>query len=228
MIRTLLIATFLLPAHHAFAACHADPERLGAHYVETRTVNEPEMGESSHFSIWRGDRQIAHEYTDTHITELWEKGASERMRLVRYFEQHERGIEYQPGEEGLETSREAWLTKSRLIPANMLAGMEMKRASGQACERTEHYEKQEHGLTIHIAWLPGLNLVKSASWETENTRTELRLEGTVTDRAEVNAVFARLSDYQTTDFADIGDQESDPFLQKMINLGFTDHDQRGH
>lgn len=160
----------------------------------------------------------------TPSTELWEKGASERMRLVLYFEENQRGIEYQPGEEGLETSKEAWLKKSRLIPADMLAGMELSGTSGQSCEQAEHSEKQEESLSIRIEWLPGPKPVKSATWETENTRTELVLKEIVTDPADVDAVFTRLSDYQTTDFADIGDQESDPFLQKMINLGFTGHD----
>jgi hypothetical protein len=227
MIRILLFATFSLSAHDTFAACDVNPERLGARYVETRTVIEPEKEEITHLTVWRGDRQIAHEYTDKRVTELWEKGASERMRLVLYFEENQRGIEYQPGEEGLETSNEAWLNKSHLIPADMLTSMELKDTSGQACVRTEFYEKQEEGLSIRIEWLPEPKLVKSATWATENTRIELVLEETVTDPADVDAVFARLSDYQTTDFADIGDQESDPFLQKMINLGFTGHD-HGH
>ena len=227
MIRILLFATVILSTANTFAACEANPDRLGARYVETQTVVEPEKEEISHLTVWRGDRQIAHEYTDKHITELWEKGASERMRLVLYFEENQRGIEYQPGEEGLETSKEAWLKKSRLIPADKLAGMELSGTSGQSCEQAEHYEKQEEGLSIRIEWLPGPKLVKSATWETENTRTELVLEEIVTDPADVDAVFTRLSDYQTTDFADIGDQESDPFLQKMINLGFTRHD-HGH
>jgi hypothetical protein len=35
------------------------------------------------------------------------------------------------------------------------------------------------------------------------------------------------SAYQSTDFADIGDNESDPFFRKMINLGFIEHSASG-
>ncbi len=43
----------------------------------------------------------------------------------------------------------------------------------------------------------------------------------------INQFFAQRANYQSTDFADIGDNESDPFLIKMINLGFIDHSASG-
>ena len=36
----------------------------------------------------------------------------------------------------------------------------------------------------------------------------------------MNVNFALWQQYELTDYADIGDNESDPFLAKMINLGF--------
>ena len=224
MIRTLLLISSLLLAQNAIAECETNPGFLGARYVETRSVIEPEKETVRHFAIWRSERQIAHEHSDSHLTELWEKGASERMRLVLYFEEDQRGIEYQPGEEGLESSAEAWYIKSHLIGADMLAGMDKTGDSGHGCDLAEVYEHEKDGQKVRIEWLPAVQLVKTAEWETSQGKTELRLEDTVSDPAQVKAVFARLSDYQTTDFADIGDHESDPFLLKMINLGFTGHD----
>ena len=47
------------------------------------------------------------------------------------------------------------------------------------------------------------------------------------DNKIIDAFFNKNLDYQTTDYADIGDSESDPFLRKMINLGFVEHGSSG-
>ena len=43
----------------------------------------------------------------------------------------------------------------------------------------------------------------------------------------ITQAFRQRANYQTTDFADIGDNEADPFLIKMINLGFIEHGSSG-
>ncbi len=47
------------------------------------------------------------------------------------------------------------------------------------------------------------------------------------DEDKVGDRFAAWDSHDTTDFADIGDNESDPFLLKMINLGFISHGASG-
>jgi hypothetical protein len=48
------------------------------------------------------------------------------------------------------------------------------------------------------------------------------------------AAFALRDDYRTIDYADIGDSEDDPFVRKMIRMGFVSHgasgfyDEHGH
>jgi len=46
-------------------------------------------------------------------------------------------------------------------------------------------------------------------------------------KAQIQQQFALWDAYQTTDYADIGDNEGDPFLAKMINLGFIEHGASG-
>ena len=43
----------------------------------------------------------------------------------------------------------------------------------------------------------------------------------------MKAQFAEWYNYQTTDYAYIGDNENDPFLAKMINQGFVEHGASG-
>lgn len=54
------------------------------------------------------------------------------------------------------------------------------------------------------------------------TRTWL-LTGHESQARPITQQFARLNGGDTTDYADVGDSESDPFLEKRINLGFIEH-----
>jgi len=49
----------------------------------------------------------------------------------------------------------------------------------------------------------------------------------VTEPKKIEEFFRIRGSYQTTDYADIGDNESDPFLLKMMNLGFIKHGASG-
>ena len=40
--------------------------------------------------------------------------------------------------------------------------------------------------------------------------------------ADVSNFFAKRVDYQATDYADIGDDHTDPFLTKMVTQGFIE------
>lgn len=55
----------------------------------------------------------------------------------------------------------------------------------------------------------------------------LTLDKVKFDKAAVMQQFANWDSFQTTDYADIGDNEGDPFLAKMINLGFIEHGASG-
>jgi hypothetical protein len=82
--------------------------------------------------------------------------------------------------------------------------------------------------------MPSVNMVKSLTETTPGMTREWQLKEMVTEDAAVKAAFELRDDYETTDYADIGDNESDPFLLKMINLGHISHgasgfyDEHGH
>ena len=42
------------------------------------------------------------------------------------------------------------------------------------------------------------------------------------EQADINAFFASRYGYQTTDYADIGDDHTDPFLTNMVHQGFIE------
>lgn len=63
--------------------------------------------------------------------------------------------------------------------------------------------------------------------KTDATTIAWTLESIKGDKKSINASFAQRDMYQSTDFADIGDNESDPFLMNMMNLGFIEHGNSG-
>ncbi|WP_411026644.1 hypothetical protein, partial [Salmonella sp. s54395] len=46
-------------------------------------------------------------------------------------------------------------------------------------------------------------------------------------RASMSDTFDRWREWPSTDFADVGDNEADSFLRKMIALGFVEHGASG-
>ena len=46
--------------------------------------------------------------------------------------------------------------------------------------------------------------------------------------ADTNTFFAKRESYQSTDYADIGDDHTDPFLTKMVNQGFIEAGASGY
>jgi hypothetical protein len=89
------------------------------------------------------------------------------------------------------------------------------------------YSSDEHGQTLLLEWLPAMQVVSYYSAKTTQGMIEWRLDDIITDRTIINAAFAQWEGYASTDYADIGDNESDPFLLNMINLGFIEHGSNG-
>lgn len=235
MLRTLTTWALLLatPAM-AMDDCPAEPERLGAFYTISREwgANTPETAtEQEELKLWRAPRRAAHQHPDREQTELWEQAADGRVRLVRLFDSHQRGIEYQPGESGADSGRATWQRRRELVTPDMLDPGRKSDSTGSGCDIIENYRWEDDGVVYELDWLPRWRLVSRYLEHGAGQTVLWRLVRRTDDAAEVDAFFARIDDYLTTDYADIGDNESDPFLQQMIRLGFiTDAHEahRGH
>ncbi len=73
-----------------------------------------------------------------------------------------------------------------------------------------------------MQWDVEQSLLLEYSWQQDNKKEMWTLTEVNHDAKEVDRFFAQRSQYQTTDFADIGDDHSDPFLTKMVTLGFIE------
>ena len=228
MIRFLVLSSFLfIFSHAALATCKTSNSVIGAEYKITTLKKNDNRSHSRHLVLWRNGRQVAHQLSETGITEVWEQTSNGLLRLVRYFDHHHRGIEYQPNEINKGKGNKNWEIKTQLITNKLIKAMQKKSVTGKDCKKTAQYALKSGNKTINLDWLTQPRLVKSYSETTEASKTQWELLRIITDKKQINSIFSVRSNYQTTDYADIGDNESDPFLMKMINLGFVEHGASG-
>ena len=97
LLRTLtlsLMAVVVFTGHAQANTCSSNT--LNANYlVKTKDLHTGKS-QTQHRELWRNNDRVAIHYQETGITELWEKTTHNKLHLIRYFENHERGIEYQP------------------------------------------------------------------------------------------------------------------------------------
>ena len=225
MLKISLLSALLLLSSISSAAEDCSAAQIGATYRATEKRNNSEH--SYILELWRKGKQAIHSYPESHISELWQLAANGRIGSVRYFDEHQRGIEYQPGEKLNEKENRDWSIKSQLVSDSLLQQMELLEKSGEGCERTETYIQNNAGQFMQISWLPEKKLVKEFSHISAGKSIHWVLQSTVEDAEKIAIQMGLRDHYQMTDFADIGDNESDPFLLGMINLGFIEHGTSG-
>ncbi|KPZ56154.1 hypothetical protein AN391_02303 [Pseudoalteromonas sp. P1-13-1a] len=202
--------------------CDIDSAQLKADYKITNTHNHEQSTQS--LTLWRNNSQVAHQREV--ITELWQHLANKQIRPIRYFNAQQRGIEYQPSEvRGIQN----WSAKNQLVDAHLIEKMTLLNTQGTGCDEVKNYALTQGDNQFKLALLTKSNLVKSFSVTNKknHTHTALNLNNVSSNKAEITAQFAKWDRFQTTDYADIGDNENDPFLAKMINLGFIEHSATG-
>jgi hypothetical protein len=232
MTQPLLPCLLAIAGTLGFTFCHAgnlspdcsqSPDVIAAHYDKIVEDIKTHKGRNSSLSLWRNKQQVVISNPALNITELWEQTANQRVRLTRYFDEHQRGIEYQPDEIG----KRDWSQTRQLISDDVFKTMTLQGTTGKSCDRYQTYTQKKDDSTIVLEWLPTQQLIKKLTIKTPKRNVSFQLTNLVDDKAAIEEKFHTLSDLQTTDYTDIGDNESDPFLSKMINLGFVEHGASG-
>ena len=216
---------------NASEACDANPALLTASYTmqteskdKDSTDNVSDKIEIRHVNIWRRGKEIAYEYPDIQMTEIWNQVGKSNIRPVKYFDAHQRAIEYQvlSGQ-----NKAPWLSKYQLISEGLKEQMALVKTEGTGCEELQYYSLQHKGKHYKMTWSAAYQLPLFYEDKTAESTFTLSLISKLNDSNTINEFFKRRDAYQTTDYADIGDNESDPFLLGMINLGFIEHGASG-
>lgn len=207
-------------------SCPLDRHQLTAQYTLTKKdIFKRPM--SKQLTLWRMQNSVALQYPQQAITEVWSRNSNGRSRPVRYFDAYKRGIEYFPSEVKGSALDSTWQTKYQLIDDKFRQSMTLLGETGSGCQLTQQFELKTKGTIYQLSWQPATALVVEYVEQTPATKFTIVLNSAAQDDKEIAAFFAARQDYQTTDYADVGDNESDPFLRKMMNLGFVAHGASG-
>lgn len=198
----------------------------GEHCFKEQLIAEYEINHqaANHVTVIKAKQQVGIVYAKQKLVELWHQLPNNQVALTRYFTEHKRGIEYQPADL---TQHVNWQQLSSQFTPEQIKGIKKINSQGEGCERSEHYVWQDATKVIDLIWLPERNLIKSfqvTAFRAENNAqleqswqlTDLKLSGGAIQ-------IAQWQQWPTVDYADIGDNEDDPFLTKMINQGFIKH-----
>ena len=216
------VLLMLLWGQKLYAKECPDPQLLGARYQITSNDAKGDRKES--FNLWRKPNLVAHERPAQKVTDIWNHLRDGRTRPIRYFDGDQRAIEYQPGE----VKNQSWEIQNQLLSSDWLQALTLVEEKGVGCWREQIYRLSANKQpTQTLIWLPELKLVKAFDQVVNSNIRHWELINVESDPATVAKEFAQRDSYLSTDFIDIGDNESDPFLRQMINLGFVEHAETG-
>lgn len=201
--------------------CNIKPEPMSAVFSKSSAGRKsPPQVKSIH--LQRSTKRVAIDYKDKNITELWELTKDKRLRLVKYFNEEKRGIAYQPNEIKSKGKENDWSAKQQLLSDNYLQTLDLVATSGFGCNVVEHYRRTVGDTAIEVEYLKHLKLIKRYQVKKPDSAVLIQLTDYDHTEKPIEEYFTRLSKYKTTDYADIDDKESDPFLLKMKKLGLVE------
>lgn len=208
----------------AEALCLAKNTNLGAKYSVTNIKEvDSKNNQTSAFEVWRKDGDVFHIYPAKDMSIKWHKLSNGDVRKVSHFDHYQRSIEFEP----THSSQTSWSNKYQLISEELLSQMTLLDTEGSGCEITKHYQLNTNGTLLELWWQPEVKLARKLVYKEDQSTTIWQLKELTFSYDEVAKVFIKAQNYQSTDYADIGDNESDPFLRKMIHLGFVEHGSGG-
>lgn len=223
----LLIAIFSMTAMKTAKAdtgCTLSSQSLKATYQVTTTRGNS-ASPATTLMLWRDGNKVAHQYPQTNITETWQLIRDTHIKAVRYFDGHKRAIEYQPNERIHGKVEKDFSYRYQLISDGVLAKMVEQETVGEGCNTEVKMTLNDQVQHITLTWLPAFRLIKDFQVEAKGMKREWRLTSLAhpdKEKLDTHAFFAEREAYQSTDYADIGDDHTDPFLTKMVNQGFIE------
>ncbi len=205
----------------ASQACDYDASIIGAKYqVSVKTIE----GKQSHYllNLWRNGQTIVYEYPQKKKAEYWYRSAkgknkSTSIQLTRYYDGFERGIEYQINHKSVESTDKKWQKLSSIIAVDKQQ-FTVPIEQQVSCDQVTKLESQVAGITGD--WLSYYQLPKQFSMTSSVATKTWKMTALITDAESVKLKINARTQFHVTDYADIGDNENDEFLSKMIVMGF--------
>ena len=216
--KKLFITALLACAAGSTAAQTCDvPEAVAAAYTVTEYSGST-AGKSYPLKVIRHGEHVIYQYPASQMADVWTHEQGNQLSLARYFDTHRRGIEYYAGD--LRSLQEHkgnhWLKLAHVVDVSSLTPHSRK---GSGCNATEHYRNSGY----RVDYLTAYQMPKSMTFYINGKPTlSYRLDN-IGAHQNFNKLLADYRRYPALDIADIGDNESDPFVRQIIKMGFIEH-----
>lgn len=223
----LSVLPLVLISNFALAeSCKIEKNNILAQFhteIRSNVKGKSKIEQQNFEFIRQSDSTVLYRYPSSNISQLWHLQSNGFVKNVHYFDEFSRAIEYDSVDLPA-GSRHDWSAKDQLISQVFLDALENKEQIN-SCET--RYSQEKNGEKWSITWSNKYNLPIAMQYIKEGKNVQFTLIDIKHDADKVAKVVNKLNAYQGTDFADIGDNESDPFIRKMIHLGFIDHGASG-
>lgn len=203
-------AALLLLAGAARAGClNGDGDVLHARYDVYGTTERYSV------DFYRSARQVA--WQQGAVISVWSR-EGQGPSLLRAFPQFQRSIWYPATDlQALDQARDWQSVAGWPAPVSLGYGLDVAEAGiVQGCPVAEYRRGDSRVLWVEAAAVPARIAEGGRVWQL------VELESVTTADT-----FARWRQWPSTDFADVGDSEADPFLRRMIAQGFMTRDVHG-
>jgi len=218
--KIIVALLFTLSLSSSASECAISSDVISAYYqLSTQaTSSEPAQKPVQQlFELHRNNNQVLQRNVSKGVNDIWSLHAN-RLSLSRAFEKYQHTIEYQPNELRYQPQ---WQDVFQLIATPELAQMQLVEQKGTGCLLEQHYVLKGKQKEYQLVWLPNLRLVKLFQLKSAKLTRQWQLSKYQHNAEQIIALFTQYASYQSTDYADVGDNEAIPFLAAMINQGFS-------
>lgn len=203
--------------------CQSIETIIDASHLIARYAVSNSHGDSREVTLIRNKQQLIYQHNPQSF-ELWDS----RGEYVRYFPNERRSVSYRKGDLLSLNMHFNFEQLNHLISPARIEGLQQRPTSKtnqlDSCI-TQRYSGEQSGQKLVVSWIDKLELPNSFVVSNANGSMQYQLlELTSFSNNEFSAL---ISGYQDIDFADVGDNESDPFIAKMIHQGFIQHGSSG-
>jgi len=234
MIKSYLrIWVCLTPLFLLSTAIHAAPKvevyKPVAALYETRTIQLAHRPQANNqrWHLWRTASKIETQSADGSSGEVWLRDSNDNISMRRLFHKEKRIIEFTSGDLRTLSRYPEWTDRAELIEFGLLSRLKLTGTVMVLGHKAQRYQGQINGVDLEILWLaeyrlPALVRRVFAGREVSMHLLELHpLESSPWKQKDV-------SDYQAMDYADMGDNESDPFISSLSHKDTRQHETHVH
>ena len=217
-----LISTIAIAVEQVAGSC-PDPMSLIAEY-KVSYVGAGEKSEAFTLTLVRYKGAVLQANSALQVADQWFREGNGRISRIQYFDKYQQGIEYASKEANDRVADTDWKTKFSLLNDEALARFVVTSEERDDCLVRENMKMGDDGEQL-VTWRGDLKLPEKWTLnQRDGVSSQLELVSLNFDIQAVESLFRQREGYKLTDYADIGDSEDNPEIQKMLSGHLVEHD----